>query len=174
MIASISQFSTTGVPEDEAIQPISNVVLVRTEAVEESSKQETQPTADDTDKSNREVLIEKSVIKETAEINTNNFTEEQDTVQKSHAKEQEGTTDDEKLHEEEAKGIEEKTKTQIPEEEFQTSSPIPAFLQGDMGQTLQLETVNIVESEVPDNDKQSFIPEIELDGKFTVVQVSHY
>lgn len=160
-------------PEDEVMQPISNAVQVRIEAVEES-KQESQPKADATDKSNREVLIKKFVTEETAEINTNNYTEEQDTVQTSHANEQEGTMDDEKLHEEEAKGIEEKTKTQFPEEEFQTTSPIPAFIQEDSGQTSQQETLNIDESEVLDNDKQSCIPERELDGKSTVVQVSHY
>ncbi|KAK8466732.1 hypothetical protein PHAVU_008G154713 [Phaseolus vulgaris] len=158
-----------GVPEDEVMQPISNAVQVRIEAVEES-KQESQPKADATDKSNREVLIKKFVTEETAEINTNNYTEEQDTVQTSHANEQEGTMDDEKLHEEEAKGIEEKTKTQFPEEEFQTTSPIPAFIQEDSGQTSQQETLNIDESEVLDNDKQSCIPERELDGKSTVVQ----
>ncbi|KAK8466717.1 hypothetical protein PHAVU_008G154713 [Phaseolus vulgaris] len=165
----MSKSETEGVPEDEVMQPISNAVQVRIEAVEES-KQESQPKADATDKSNREVLIKKFVTEETAEINTNNYTEEQDTVQTSHANEQEGTMDDEKLHEEEAKGIEEKTKTQFPEEEFQTTSPIPAFIQEDSGQTSQQETLNIDESEVLDNDKQSCIPERELDGKSTVVQ----
>lgn len=160
-------------PEDEeALQPIADVVLVRTEVVEESGKQETQPKEDVTDKSNREVLIKKFVTEEGAEINTNNCTKEHDTVQASPANELEGT-DDVKLHEEEADEIEEKTKTQIPEEEFQTSSPTPAFVQDDSGQTLQQETVNIDESEVLDNDKHSCIPEIELDGKSTVVEVSH-
>lgn len=164
-------------PEDEAQQPIANAELVRTEAVEETGKQETQAKEDITeetvDESNREVLIKEFVItEETAEINTNNFTKEHDTVETS-AKEQEGTGDGAKLHEEEANGIEEKTKTENLEEEFQTSSPTPAFVQGDSGQTLQQETVNIDESEVLDNDKHKSIPEIELDGKSTVVQVSH-
>ncbi|XP_027927967.1 titin isoform X21 [Vigna unguiculata] len=155
--------------DEEALQPIADVVLVRTEVVEESGKQETQPKEDVTDKSNREVLIKKFVTEEGAEINTNNCTKEHDTVQASPANELEGT-DDVKLHEEEADEIEEKTKTQIPEEEFQTSSPTPAFVQDDSGQTLQQETVNIDESEVLDNDKHSCIPEIELDGKSTVVE----
>ncbi|XP_014524009.1 titin homolog isoform X6 [Vigna radiata var. radiata] len=170
-----SEMPKPEIEEDEAQQPIANAELVRTEAVEETGKQETQAKEDITeetaDESNREVLIKEFVItEETAEINTNNFTKEHDTVETSPAKEQEGTGDGAKLHEEEANGIEEKTKTQNLEEEFQTSSPTPDFVQGDSGQTLQQETVNIDESEVLDNDKHKSIPEIELDGKSTVVQ----
>ncbi|XP_047177640.1 golgin subfamily B member 1-like isoform X4 [Vigna umbellata] len=170
-----SEMPKPEIEEDEALKPIANAELVRTEAVEESGKQETQPKEDITeetaDESNKEVLVKKFVItEETAEINTNNCTKEHDTVKTSPAKELEGTGDGAKLHEEEANGIEENIKTQNPEEEFQTSSPTPAFVQGDSGQTLQQETVNIDESEVLDNDKHRSIPEIELDGKSTVVQ----
>ncbi|KOM38197.1 hypothetical protein LR48_Vigan03g157900 [Vigna angularis] len=170
-----SEMPKPKIEEDGALKPIANAELVRTEAVEESGKQETQQKKDITeetaDESNKEVLIKKFAITEkTAEINTNNCTKEHDTVETSPAKEQEGTGDGAKLHEEKANGIEEKTKTQNPEEEFQTSSPTPAFVQGDSGQTLQQETVKIDESEVLDNDKHRSIPEIELDGKSTVVQ----
>ncbi|CAJ1783758.1 unnamed protein product [Sphenostylis stenocarpa] len=161
---------TNGVPEDKAMQPIDNTVLVRTEPIEESSKQEIQPETDVTDKSNRGVLIQKFVTKETAERNINNYTEEQEKVQTSHAGKKEGTEDDGKLDEKELKGIEENTNTQFLEEEFQTRSPIPVFVQGDTSEILQQETVHIDEIEVLHNTQQSCIPENELDGKSTAIQ----
>lgn len=156
--------------KDEALQLIANIVLNVTEAIDEGSQQVIQPQEDVTQKSNKDVKTPEYVTAETIEINTTSYTKEQEKVPSIHA-EDEGIKN-KFNHKEEAKGIEEATKIQFPEE-IQTKSPTPIFVQGDKNQVPSQETLPIDGSKVIDSAKQSCIPEIKLDKNTTVAQVRH-
>ncbi|CAJ1783799.1 unnamed protein product [Sphenostylis stenocarpa] len=164
---------TKGIKKGEPIQPISRAVSVGTKAQDDENRQEEiQPEADVSVKSNKEVQRPEYITDSTAEINATNYTAEQEEIPKSQVLEKEGIEDDGKFsQEEEAKGIEEATPKQLQEEEVQTRSSTPAFGQGDTNQIPQQETLQVNESEVIDNAKQSFIPEIKLEENSSVVQV---
>jgi len=159
------------VPKDEVLQPIANIVLVISEAVDEGSQQGIQPQADVAQKFNKDVKTPEYVTAETIEVNTTNYNKEHEKVPSSPA--EDGEIKNKFNHKEEAKGIEEATKIQSLEEEAQTKSPTPIFVQGDKNQVPYQETLPVDGSEVIDNAKQSCIPEIELDGNLIVVQVRH-
>jgi len=150
------------VPKDEALELIENIVLIGTEPIDEGSQQVIQPQAD--------VKTPEYVTAETREINTTNYSKEQEKVPSIHA-EDEGIKN-KFNHKEEAKGIEEATKIQSLEE-VQTKSPTPIFVQGDKNQVPYQETLPVDGSKVIDNAKQSCIPEIELHKNSLVAQVRH-
>ncbi|CAJ1783760.1 unnamed protein product [Sphenostylis stenocarpa] len=166
----IPKSETEGVPKDESLKPKARVVIGRTEARDECSQEEIQTKADVTVKCNTEVQTPEYVNVETLEINTNNYTEEQE-VPTSHAKEKEGTQDNAKCsQEEEAKGMEEPTKTLLQEEEFQARTLTPASVQRDTNQIPEQETLYIDKSELIDNPMQGCIPKMAQDTKSTDVQ----
>jgi len=152
--------------------------LLGTEAVEKSSQQDIQLEAEVVDKSIKEVQNQEYITEESVDNNIHNNAEEKDKNPTFNAKEKEGTS-----HAEEKEGIEdifnqvekarviEATKTHSGEEEIQTRSPPPAFVQGDTNQILHQETLHVNESEVIDDAKLSCIPEIELHENAIIVQV---
>jgi len=166
-------FVKTEVPKDEVPQPVAVAVVVRTETVEDINEKQIQLKEDIAEKkSNKEDQSPQYVAEDTAEINTNSYTDEHDKVQTSHAEVNQGNEGDQNFgQEEEASGIEETNKMQLPKEEVQIRSPIHPFVQGVTDQISQQELLHINESEVIDYVKQSCTPEIELDRKSTAVQV---
>lgn len=142
-----------------------------TQLNEESGQQDKQLEADITDKSNKKVQTPEYVTEENVEINITEYAEEKNQNPTDHAKEKEGIEDIFKQEEKE-KLIEETTKTHSEEEEVQTHAP--AFVIGDTNQIPHQETMHADESKVMGNAKQSYIPEIELEGKAIVFQVRHY
>ncbi|RZB59967.1 hypothetical protein D0Y65_042945 [Glycine soja] len=157
-----------GVPEDKALQAIPDTASIGNKALDESSQVERQSEAEFTEKFNEEVQTPKYDTEETAEINTTIDTEKQEGVPASEGKEKLGIEHDGKLDQEEAKGIEEATKMQLPEEKVQTTLPTAAFVQGDADQIPQQQTLHDDESEAINIAKNICTPEIELDEKSTV------
>jgi len=143
-------------PEDKALQTIPNTTSVGNEAIDDSSQEERQPEAEFTEKFNKE-------------LQAPHYDTEEQKVPASHAKEKLGVEDGGKFNQE-AKGIEEATKMQLPEEEVRTTLPTPAFVEGDTDQISQPQTLHDDESEAIDNAKSS-IPEIEHDRNYTFVEV---
>ena len=95
---------------------------------------------------------------ETAETNTNDT-------------EKQGIEDDGKFDQEKAKGIEEATKEQLPEEEVKTALPTAAFVQGDTDQIPQQQTLQDDDSEVIDIALKIDTSETELAGRSNIVEV---
>jgi len=157
------------VPEDEVPQPIAVAVAIRTETIDDINKKQIQLKEDITDKKSNKEQSPQYVVEDTAEINTNSYTDGHDKVQTSHAEVNQGIEGF--GQEEEASGLEERNKRQLPKEEVQITSPTPAFVQRDTAQISQQELLHIDESEVIDYVKQSCIQEIELDIKSTTFQV---
>lgn len=159
--------------KDEAQQPITNTVLDGTEVVDEGSQEE-KSEADFKVLSNKEEQRPEYVAEGTVEMNTTNYINENEKVPTSTFNVKEGIENDGKLSkEEESKGVEEKTKMQLQEEEVRTRSCTPAFVKGDTNQIAQHDTLYIDESEVFDDAKHWYMPAIELHKKTTVVQVRH-
>ena len=160
--------------EDELLQPITIAVVVGNDTVDDSNPEQMQLEEDITEKkSNKEEQTPQYVAEDNVEINTNNYTDEHDKVQTSDAEVKERIEDDENFgQQEEAKGIKETNKMQLSEKEVQTRSPTPAFVKGNTDQISQQELQHVDESEVIDYMKQSSLPEIQLDRKSIVVQVS--
>ncbi|XP_028208017.1 titin homolog isoform X8 [Glycine soja] len=165
----IPKTETKGVHEDRSVQPIPDETLISNETVAESDQDERQPEAEFTEKINDEVKTPQNDTLETAEINKND-TEKQEEVPASHAEEKRGIEDDSKFDPEEAKGIEEGTQTQLPEEEVNTTLPTAACVQGDTDEIPQQQTLQDDYSEVIDIAKSIDTPEIELGGRSTVVE----
>lgn len=157
------------------LQPITIAVVVRTQSVDDSN-QELIQLEDITEKnSNKGEQTTQNVAGDTAEININSYTDEHDKVQTSDAEVRERSEDDEKFgQQEERKGIKETCQMQLPRKEVRTRSPTPTFVQGNIDQISQQEPLHVDESEVIDYMKQSSLtePEIQLDKKSTMVQVS--
>lgn len=157
------------------LQPITIAVVVRTQSVDDSN-QELIQLEDITEKnSNKGEQTTQNVAGDTAEININSYTDEHDKVQTSDAEVRERSEDDENFgQQEERKGIKETCQMQLPRKEVRTRSPTPAFVQSNIDQISQQEPLHVDESEVIDYMKQSSLtePEIQLDKKSTMVQVS--
>lgn len=165
-------FINTDVQDNTAPQPVAIATASKTETVDDSNKEQIQLEDIIEKKSNKEEQTLQDVAKDTVKINTNNYINEHDKVQKSHADVKEGIGDDENFdQDEETKDIEETTKMQLAEQKVQKRSLTPAFVQGDTDQISQKELLHIVASEVLHYDKHISIPETEPDRKSTIVQV---
>ena len=156
--------------EDKSLQPTHDETSIGNETVAETSRDKRQPEAEFKEKINEEVKTPQNDIEETVEINTND-TEKQEEVPASHADEKQGIEDDGKFDLEEAKGIEEATKAQLPEEEVNTTLPITAFVQGDTDQIPQQQTLQDDDSEVIDIALKIDTSETELAGRSNIVEV---
>ncbi|KAK7395724.1 hypothetical protein VNO78_16291 [Psophocarpus tetragonolobus] len=165
----ISKSETEGVPEDKTLQSILNTRSVKNETLADSSEGERQPEPEFIEKINKEVQTAKYDLEEIAEIITPNDTEERKEVPASDPKENLGIEVYGKFNQEEAKGNEEQTKAQLPDEEVQTTLSTPASLLGHTDKISQQQTLYSDESERIDNAK-NYIPEIELHGKSTVAE----
>lgn len=158
-------------------EPIAITVAVGTETVDDSNQEKIQLEKDVAEKkSSKEEQTPHCCDEDTTEINTNNYVDEHDKDQTSHAKvKKEGIENEENLDQtENAKGIDKTSKMKIPEEDIQTRSTTPTIVQDDTDQISQKELLHVVESGVIDNIKQSCTPEMQFDRKFTIVQVRKY
>jgi len=159
--------------EDEIQQPIAIEAAAVTETVDDTKEELIQLEEDITEKqSNKDEQAPQYVAEDTEELNTTSYTDQVYNLQTSDAEVKEGIEDHENFGpQEEAKAIAETSKMQLLEEEVQTISPTPAFIQRDTEQISQQELLHVDESEVIHYVKQSCIPEIELERKSTVAQV---
>ena len=155
-------------PEDDVPQPTAIAVAVVIKTVDDSKPEQIKLEQDITEKkSSKEEQTPQYVAEDTAEINTNTYTDEHHKAQTSEAEVKEGIEDDKAFGQhEEAKAIAETNKMKLAEEDLQT-----ALVQHDTDHILHQELLHVDESEVIDYVKQSSIPEIEHDRKSTIVQV---
>ncbi|XP_052729498.1 uncharacterized protein LOC128195557 isoform X3 [Vigna angularis] len=159
-----------GVPK-EAQQPIANTVLVGTRVYDEGCREDTESEEDAKVLSNDEEQKPEYVTEGTVGIKATNYTIEKEEVPTSPVSVKEGIENIRKfIKEEESKRVKEETKMQLQDEQGQTRSPTPAFVQGDTNKIPQQETLCIDESEAFDNAKQWCIPAIELEKNTTVAQ----
>ncbi|KAK7395723.1 hypothetical protein VNO78_16290 [Psophocarpus tetragonolobus] len=149
--------------DDNTLQSIANTELVRNKSVEQSSQEEREQEAESSAKFNKAVQTIEYDIEETA--NTTNDTEQREEFPAC-AKEKLGIVG---KFNQEARGIEEVTKNQLPRKEVQATLPTPAIVQGDNDQILQKQTLHNDEPQAIDNTKKSNL-ELEPDGMSMVVE----
>jgi len=163
------------VPKEESLKPIPDTVFVENKAVI-ASQEKRQPQQEFVKKFNKEVQKPQYFTEVSAKIETTNDTEEPEEVPPSQPpKEKSGIKDDGKLEEEqEEKGIEEATKTQLQDKDIRTTLPIHTLIQGHFDQILQQQTLHDDESKGIGNAKKSCTHEMELDRESIIVEVRQW
>lgn len=160
-------------PEYEDPTEIEITVVVGAETVNDSNQEQIELDDGTEKKSNKEEQTPKYAADDTAQINTNNYPDEHDKDQTSHAKIKEGIDEEILDQMTKAKATVQSSKMHLPQEEIQTTSLTPAVVQGNTKQISQHELLHVDESEETiDYVKQSCIPEIELERRSTIAQVS--